>query len=146
MCGHRWLSAVTISSLFGFLGQILSRVGTVAYKLELPPSAAIHPVVHVSQLKKHIPPGTEVLDTLHVVATDPSAQIVPVQILSNRSIWRGGFMVQQVFVQWANQPPSMDSWEVEHDMRRCYHTAWGQAVAKGGGNVTAATMMASGSG
>ena len=107
----------------------------MAYKLDLPPSAAIHPVVHVSQLKKHIPPGTEVIDYLHVVATDPDAPVTPVQILSSRAIWKGGSLVKQVLVQWANQPKSMASWEDEHDMLRRYQTAWGQAVAKGEGNV-----------
>jgi len=32
--------------------QISDRVGTVAYKLHLPPFAQIHPTVHVSQLKQ----------------------------------------------------------------------------------------------
>ena len=63
--------------------KILSRVGSMAYKLLLHPSAAIHLVVQVSQLKNHIPPGTEVLDSLHVVATDPAAQVIPVQIRSS---------------------------------------------------------------
>ena len=47
-----------------FIGpfEILSRVGEVAYKLALPPSlSAVHPVFHVSMLRKYI------LDESHVL-------------------------------------------------------------------------------
>jgi hypothetical protein len=36
--------------------KILACVGTMAYKLELPESSKIHDVVHVSLLKKNVPP------------------------------------------------------------------------------------------
>lgn len=48
--------------LFKFYGpfKVLERVGASAYRLQLPPNSKIHPVLHVSQLKKALGPHCQV--------------------------------------------------------------------------------------
>jgi hypothetical protein len=61
--------------------KITDKIGSVAYRLALPDSSSIHPVFHVSQLKK-------VIAASHQVSTelpDPSIQLqVPLRVLDRR--------------------------------------------------------------
>ncbi|CAD6246089.1 unnamed protein product [Miscanthus lutarioriparius] len=83
---------------FRFFGtfQVEARVGAMAYKLSLPPSSAVHPAFHVSQLKASH--GTEPVAL--ALPTDAIEFQVPQQILQRR--WTSGDNpVEQVLVKWS---------------------------------------------
>ena len=71
-----------------FIGpfEILERVGTVAYRLALPPSmSGVHEVFHVSMLRKYTPDPAHVVDWGQIeVDTDGSFEKGPVCILDSR--------------------------------------------------------------
>lgn len=124
---------------FRFFGpfQVLQRVGGVAYKLDLPDHAKIHPVIHVSQLRSGLPPSTPVMPELPVLDEDMLPLQVPLAILEKRQIRRGHRQVEQGKIHWSGFPTSLATWEdlVPLRMRFPRALAWGQAKHKRRGNV-----------
>jgi len=133
---------------FRFYGpfQIIQKVGPVAYKLALPDTSKIHPVVHVSQLKKHIAPSSSVSIDLSAVCTDPLEALQPESFLGTRYTNKGSSTVKQVLVQWSSLPADMATWEEVFDLRRRYPEApaWGQAGFQGEGIVRRRARSTSG--
>jgi hypothetical protein len=118
--------------------KILARVGSVAYHLDLPSDARIHPVVHVSQLKPHIAPGVSVHEDIAAVPVDPDMVVSPLQFLGSRMVVRGSTAVSQVKASWSNMPAAFTSWEEINDLKQRFPEipAWGQAGFRGRSNVT----------
>ncbi|CAD6253096.1 unnamed protein product [Miscanthus lutarioriparius] len=116
---------------------ILHRIGTVAYKLAVPEGSKIHPVVHVSQFKKHVAPLVLIEDDITAVPTDPAEVVHPIEFTDSRMVIKGASAVSQIQVRWSSLPSSLTTWEEVTDLRRRYPTspAWGQAGFRGGGNV-----------
>jgi len=120
---------------FKFFGpfRILARVGQVAYKLELPESAAIHPVFHVSQLKRSA--GSQVVAS--TLLSDFVELQVPEQVLQHR--WTTGpHPVEQVLIKWSQMPLELSTWEPLLHLRQQFPRApaWGHAALQGRGNVS----------
>jgi hypothetical protein len=125
---------------FRFFGpyKILQRVGKVAYKLQLPASSQIHPVVHVSQLKKALRADEDASIDLPVLSLEDAAPSTPARFVEERFIRTGSKLIPQVKVSWQGLPDDFHTWEEIHALHRCYPTApaWGHAGSLGGGIVT----------
>ncbi|KAK1601001.1 hypothetical protein QYE76_018341 [Lolium multiflorum] len=121
---------------FKFFGpyEVLSRVGKVAYKLKLPANSQIHPVLHVSQLKKSVPPAqVHSLDfPLHFI-TDEKVGVQPTHIHDRREIKHGRGYIKQALVEWSGLPSTLRTWELEVELRCRFPLApaWGQAALQG---------------
>ena len=93
---------------FKFFGpyRVLEHFGKVAYHLELPTSALVHPMFHVSQLKL----STRNQTVSSTLPTDLVEFQVPLRILQR--CWSSGpHPVEQVLVEWSHMPASLATWE-----------------------------------
>lgn len=91
--------------------EILEKVGEVAYRLNLPPGSLIHPVFHISQLKKRVGTGSTTSPSLPVLGSDGRLRVVPVEILGRRLVKKGNEAVAELLIKWSNLPESDATWE-----------------------------------
>ena len=107
-----------------FIGpfKILERVGTVAYRLALPPSmSGVHKVFHVSMLRKYTPDLAHAVDWGQIeVDTDGTFEEGPVCILNSRDQVLRRKTVRLVRVLWRHYGVEESTWEREDMMRATY--------------------------
>ena len=91
--------------------EVLEKIGAAAYKLKLPDSCLIHPVFHVSQLKKALgsalPPATippQLSSTMELLS-------VPVAVLDVKYARPGSSLIDQVLIRWKDLPDFDATWE-----------------------------------
>jgi hypothetical protein len=104
--------------VFKFFGpyEIIAKIGSAAYELALPRGSAVHPVFHVSQLKKMVSPSQIVAATL------PDSSVVMHQIreavLGSRMIKHGDTEVTQVLVKWSHMDSKLATWDNLEDLQQ----------------------------
>lgn len=82
--------------------------------MDLPLASKVHPVFHVSLLKKMIAPDCQVLSQLP--SPDDQFQF-PEQVLQQRVVRRGSNSIVQLLVKWNATPVDMAVWRT----RLCYN-------------------------
>ncbi|KAL0549668.1 hypothetical protein IC582_014155 [Cucumis melo] len=88
---------------------VLGRVGEVAYLLDLPETAKIHPVFHVSQLKKAVGDKHQVYPDIAMINDQMELVMEPENVTQLR--WNKAERDWEYLVQWKDQPSHEATWE-----------------------------------
>ncbi|XP_043710373.1 uncharacterized protein LOC122659307 [Telopea speciosissima] len=107
-----------------FIGpyEILARIGSVAYRLVLPPSLeGVHGVFNVSMLQKYVHDLSNVLsEEPSELVADMSYKVHPEKILDSKILNLHNQPSHYVKVKWCNHPVEEASWEPKVEMRVKY--------------------------
>ena len=107
-----------------FIGpfEILERIGTVVYRLALPPSmSGVHEVFHVSMFQKYTQDPSHVVDWGQIeVDTDETFEEGPVRILDSRDLVLRRNTVRLVRVLWRHYGVEESTWECEDTIWATY--------------------------
>ena len=93
-------------------------MGTVAYRLALPPSlSSVHEVFHISMLQKYTPDPTHVVDWGEItVDTNRTFEEEPLRILDSRDQVLQHKTMWLVTVLWQHRGVEEATWEHEDTM------------------------------
>lgn len=107
--------------------MVCQKIGEVAYKLEHPQGSMIHPVFHVSLLKKHHgPPPAQATQPL--ISVYYSGYKVPLKVLGTRMVKRNNSATTDWLVQWSEGTADDATWESADIIEQKFPTfdPWGQ--------------------
>jgi hypothetical protein len=101
---------------------ITARVGSLAYRLQLPESmAGVHPVFHVSMLRKYIrDPELKVKADPIIIQQDLTIEAQPVCVLEFSERVMRNHTIKYVKILRSNQTEREAIWELESTMRNKY--------------------------
>ena len=108
--------------------MILNRVGEVAYKLALPPALSnVHPIFHVSMLRKYIPDASHVIEFEPLeIQQDLSYEEQPICILDRKEQILRNKTIPLIKVLWRHHSSEEATWELEEAIRKDYPHLFGK--------------------
>ncbi|PON75651.1 Ribonuclease H-like domain containing protein, partial [Trema orientale] len=115
--------------------KVLSRIGSVAYKLDLPRSSSVHPVFHVSQLCRAIGASQPISELPPHLSAELELLVEPDAVLGVRSGTGHASFPSEVLVRWKGLPDFEATWEsydmIQHQFPS-FHLEDKVALAAGG--------------
>jgi hypothetical protein len=90
---------------------VLKRVGQVAYQLVFPSHSKLHPIFHVSYLKKVIRTKCQIQTNLPELAEEGSIWLQPQAVLDQRERRLCHRTIKEVLIQWKDTTPADATWE-----------------------------------
>jgi hypothetical protein len=93
--------------------KVLQKIGTMAYKLELPASSRVHPVFHVSCLKKVICDKIPVQTILPELNEEGKIILEPKAITDTRIHQMRNRSISEYLIKWRKLPAEDFTWEDE---------------------------------
>ena len=94
---------------------MIAKIGPVAYKLELPENSTIHPVFHVSQLKKVLGEHKEDKHDVPCLIENHEWRDIPEEVYSYSKNKAGDW---DVLVQWKGLPQHEATWELYEELKQ----------------------------
>jgi len=113
--------------------KVLQRIGSMAYKMELPPSSHVHPIFYVSCLKKVIENNIPVQTILPEINEEGKIILKPETILEIRIKQLRNWAIKEYLIKWNNLPAEEATWEDEFLLKKYpwLVKCWGQHLFEG---------------
>ncbi|MCO5597304.1 hypothetical protein L7F22_051380 [Adiantum nelumboides] len=97
---------------------IIKKLSDVAYRLELPPGCRVHPVFHVSKLKRFISKDDNLIDGMISLQEQETTDHGPDKILDRREKRLRNRTLHDYLVAWKGLPLTDATWESEALIRK----------------------------
>ena len=97
--------------------DIVEKIGPVAYKLKLPADSRVHPVFHISLLKKCVSQNVQAQPLPAALSEGWELQVQPEKVLAVRT---NSADQLEVLIKWQALPDFENSWEIAADIQQLF--------------------------